>query len=421
MLWVRKAKETGELGSRRAGVLGDPATDTLEHWSFAERKVTTVADKVDSYAVSGDGERVVLRHKDTVTVQAADKKPPEDDDAAVVTVDLARLRFDVDPAAEWRQMFEENARLMRDHFWRADMDGVDWDAVTERWRPVVDTLRTHDDLIDLLWEVGAELNTSHAYASPPTPPGDQERRLGLLGADLARTEDGWRIERILPGESSDPDARSPLRAAGVDARPGDVVVAVDGVPVDGAFGPGPLLVGAADKPVELTLRRGGEDRRVVVVPLGSEETLRYQDWVRSRREYMREHSGGRLGYVHVPDMVASGWAQLHRDLRHAARAEGLVVDVRYNRGGHTSQLVLSRLVAKVIGWDKGRHYASPVPYPSQAPRGPVVLVTNEDAGSDGDIITAAVQETGLGPVVGTRTWGEWSASTGGSRWWTARR
>ncbi|WP_324651667.1 S41 family peptidase [Georgenia sp. H159] len=405
VLWVKKAGETGELGSRRAGVLGEPATDSLEYWSFAERKASTVADKVDSYAVSGDGERVVLRHKDTVTVQAADKKPPEDDDAAVVTVDLARLRFDVDPGAEWRQMFEENARLMRDHFWREDMDGVDWAAVTERWRPVLRSLRTHDDLIDLLWEVNGELNTSHAYAIPATPPGDQERRLGLLGADLVRAADGWRIERILPGESSDPDARSPLRAAGVDAQVGDVVVAVDGVALDGGSGPGPHLVGAADKPVELTLRRGGEDRRVVVVPLASEETLRYQDWVRSRREYVREHSGGRLGYVHVPDMVASGWAQLHRDLRHASRAEGLIVDVRYNRGGHTSQLVLARLVAKVLGWDKGRHYASPIPYPTQAPRGPVVLVANENSGSDGDIIAAAAQEVGLGPVVGTRTWG----------------
>src|SRR5690606_8683544 len=145
---------------------------------------------------------------------------------------------------------------------RADLAGVDWAGVADRWRPVLDRLRPHDDLVDVLWEVGAELNPPHSYVTPADPPGDQERRLGLLGADLARAEDGWRIERILPGESSDPDARSPLRAAGVDAQAGDVVVAVDGVPVNPAFGPGPLLVGAADKPVELTLRRGGEDRRV---------------------------------------------------------------------------------------------------------------------------------------------------------------
>ena len=405
MLWVKVAAETGVLGSRRAGVQGEPPADQLQYWSFADRKVTTVAEKVDAVAVSGDGQRVVIRHKDTVTVQPADTKPPEDDDGAVVTVDLTRLRFDVDPAAEWRQMFEENHRIMRDHFWRADMDGVDWAGVADRWRPVLDRLPTHDDLVDVLWEVGAELNTSHSYVTPADPPGDQERRLGLLGADLARAEDGWRIERILPGESSDPEARSPLRAAGVDARAGDLVVAVDGVPVDPVLGPAPLLVGAAEKPVELTLRRGGTDRRVVVVPLKSEETLRYQDWVRSRREYVREQTEGRLGYVHIPDMVASGWAQLHRDLRHASRAEGIIVDVRYNRGGHTSELVLSRLVAKVLAWAPGRHFATPGSYPSQAARGPVVLVANAEAGSDGDIIVAAAQSVGLGPVVGERTWG----------------
>ncbi|HLS13302.1 MAG TPA: PDZ domain-containing protein [Beutenbergiaceae bacterium] len=405
VLWVKRASETGELGSRRAAVLGEPAPDTLEYWSFNQRTVTTVADKVESYAVTGDGQRVLLRHKDTVTVQPADRKPPEDDDAAVVTVDLTRLRFEVDPAAEWRQMFAENHRVMRDHFWRADMDGVDWDAVGDRWRPVVERLRTHDDLVDLLWEVGGELNTSHAYVMPAAPPGNQERRLGLLGADLTRDQHGWRIERILPGESSDPDARSPLRAAGVDARAGDVVRAVDGVSVDSAFGPAAHLVGAADKPVELTLSREGVDRRVVVVPLASEETLRYQDWVRSRREYVHSRTGGRLGYLHIPDMIATGWAQMHRDLRHASRAEGIVVDVRYNRGGHTSQLVLSRLTATVLGWARARHYDSAIAYPSQASRGPVVFVANEDSGSDGDIINAAAQAVGLGPVVGVRTWG----------------
>jgi tricorn protease len=143
----------------------------------------------------------------------------------------------------------------------------------------------------------------------------------------------------------------------------------------------------------------------VVIPLDDEEVLRYQDWVRSRRVYVEEHGGGRLGYVHIPDMQSTGWAQLHRDLGHAARREGLIVDVRYNRGGHTSQLVLSRLAKKVLGWVRARHYEEPDPYPDAAPRGPVVLVANEFAGSDGDIINAASQALGLGPVVGVRTWG----------------
>ncbi len=405
VLWIHEAGDTGVLGSRRAGVEGDPTPDSLEFWSFPQRRVVTICDKADGYAVSGDGERVVVRAKDTVTVLPAGRRVEEDDDPEKVTVDLTRLRHEVDPRTEWRQMFDENARIMRDHFWREDMDGVDWEAVTARWRPLVDRLCSHDDLVDLLWETVGELNTSHAYVMPAEPLGDPSRRLGLLGADLVPTDEGWRIERILPGESSEPDARSPLRAAGIDARPGDLVVAVDGKPVHPTHGPGPALVGAAEKPVELTLRRDGSDRRVVVVPLADEEVIRYQDWVRSRREYVRERTGGRLGYLHVPDMMSYGWAQLHRDLRHAVRAEGLIADVRYNRGGHTSQLVVARLAAKVVGWGVGRHYAEPSTYPDQAPRGPVVLVANENSGSDGDIVNAAAQALGVGPVVGVRTWG----------------
>jgi tricorn protease len=175
--------------------------------------------------------------------------------------------------------------------------------------------------------------------------------------------------------------------------------------VDPAFGPATSLIGAADKPIELTLRRDDEDRRVVVVPLPDEEMLRYQDWVSSRRDYVEGSAGGRLGYVHVPDMMGSGWAQLHRDLGHATTRQGLIVDVRYNRGGHTSQLVLARIAKRLIGWVTGRHYQEHGAYPDASPRGPVVLVANEYSGSDGDIINAAGQAVGLGPVVGVRTWG----------------
>ncbi|SEE97600.1 S41 family peptidase [Ruania alba] len=411
VVWIAETDDAGVLGTRRAGVEGEPAADAIHRWSFAERTLTTIVDKATSYTVSGDGIQLVVLHSNgnetpTVTVTPATRKP-EDEDPGVVTVDLSRLRVPMNPTAEWRQMFNETTRLMADHYWREDMNGVDWDAVVDRWRPVVDQVRSHDELVDLLWETVGELNTSHAYVIPAEN-GDRDRaarRLGLLGADLARTDSGWQITRILPGESSDPQARSPLRAAGVDAAVGDLVVAVDGQSVDVAAGPGPLLVGAADKPVELTLRRGTEDRRVVVVPLASEEVLRYQDWVRSRREYVRARSGGRLGYLHVPDMMSNGWAQLHRDLRVASRAEGIVADVRYNRGGHTSQLVVAKLAARVVGWGTARHEDEPMSYPDAAPRGPVVLVANEFSGSDGDIVNAAAQALELGPVVGVRTWG----------------
>jgi len=406
--WVHEAPPGGVLGASRAGVTGDSPADTLELFSFSARKLETLLDKVDSYAVTGDGRRLVARSGEAVLVLPSDRLTKSDDPARV-DVALDRLRRELDPVAEWVQMFDENARIMRDHYWRADMNGVDWDAVVERYRPLVPTLGSHDDFVDLLWETVGELNTSHAYVQPPKPPGDQGRRLGLLGADLSPAEGGWRIDRILPGESSDPDARSPLRAAGVGARVGDLVVAVDGRPVDQQFGPTAGLLGAADKPTELTLRPAADgpeaDRRVLVLPLKNDEPLRYQAWVAGRAAYVREASGGRLGYLHIPDMVSSGWAQFHRDIDIATRAEGLVVDVRYNRGGHTSQLVIERLARKVVGWTTSRHHAVQSDYPHQSARGPLVFVTNEFAGSDGDIVNAAAQALQLGPVVGVRTWG----------------
>ena len=404
VLWIREADDSGVLGTVRAGVEGDAPGDVLEAWTWATRRVDALLDQVDTARVSGDGAFVVCRAKDAVTVRPTDRRL-EADDKDLVTVDLGRLRRQVDLRTEWRQMYAENARIMADHYWRADLDGVDWDAVVRRYEPVLDRVASHDDLVDLLWEVVGELNTSHAYVMPSGDGPGADRRIGHLGADLSPTRRGWRIDRVLPGESSDPGARSPLRAAGVDARPGDLLVAVDGRAVDPDAGPYPLLQGAADTPVELTLRRGRTDRRVVVVPLADETTLRYQDWVRGRAEYVAEHGDGRLGYVHVPDMMSVGWAQLHRDLARATEHEGLVVDVRFNRGGHTSQLVIERLARRVLGWATGRHFSQWMSYPVSAPRGPVVLVANEYSGSDGDIVNAAAQALDLGPVVGMRTWG----------------
>lgn len=401
--WVAEGADVGRLGSRRAGVPGEKQPNRLERWSFDDREVVTVVEGLDEFAVSGNGERILVRKDGDARLVRATRKADGGEDP--IAVDLTRLRFQLDQTAEWLQMFDENARLMRDHFWRDDMDGVDWQAATARWREVVPLASTHDDLVDIMWEHVGELNTSHAYVMPASPLGDESRKLGFLGIDASPAPDGWRIDRILPGESSDPGARSPLLAAGIGARAGDVITEIDGAPVDPTLGLGASLVGAADKPVEVALLRDGETRRVAVVPLAEEQALRYQDWVRSRREYVAEKSGGRLGYLHVPDMQAPGWAQLHRDLRTASAAEGVIADVRYNRGGHTSQLVIERLASRVIAWTHARQFDEMVADPDRARRGPVVFVANEFSGSDGDIVNARAQALGLGPVIGARTWG----------------
>ncbi|MET8580739.1 S41 family peptidase [Streptomyces collinus] len=406
LLWLRHPVR-GVLGASRATPdAPDPKTE-LERYDLALQRLEHLAADADHFEVSGDGKRVLLWADGRLRVVPADRRASDDEDRdSNVTVDLSRVRQTVDPAAEWRQMFDETGRIMRDNFWRPDMAGVDWDGVLDRYRPVLARLATHDDLVDLLWEVQGELGTSHAYVTPRGGHGGGPRQ-GLLGADISRHEDGgWRVDRVLPAETSDPDARSPLAAPGVAVRPGDAIVAVGGQPVDPVTGPGPLLTGTAGKPVELTVSPagGGDPRHVVVVPLADEEPLRYHAWVADRRAHVHARSGGRLGYLHVPDMQAPGWAQIHRDLRVEVAREGLVVDVRENRGGHTSQLVVEKLARRIVGWDVPRGMRAES-YPLDAPRGPVVAVANEFSGSDGDIVNAAIRALGIGPVVGTRTWG----------------
>jgi tricorn protease len=385
---------------------------SLERFDLTRHRVERVETEIDAATVSGDGRRVVVRDGEELYVVAARRKTGHEDGndpgAERVEVDLDRITVTVDPAAEWRQGFDEAGRLMRDHFWRADMNGVDWQGELRRYRPIVERVGTDDDFRDVLWEIQGELGTSHAYVTPPAPKSTGRRQVGKLGADLHRDSDGrWRISRILPGESSDPRARSPLRAAGVRVHEGDAVLAVDGRLVSRELGPAPLLAGTAGKPVELTIapEQGGSPRRVVITPLADETALRYHAWIAGMREYVHETSQGRVGYLHVPDMIANGWAQLHRDLRLEVRYEALVVDVRENRGGHLSQLVVERLARTVGGWGVARDRWAVETYPKDSPRGPIVAVADEFSGSDGDVVTNAIKARGIAPVVGVRTWG----------------
>jgi tricorn protease len=387
----------GELGETVIGAAGEQPT-RLIRYDLAERRRSVEAEALDDYAVSGDGARVAYRTSESLEI-----KPTGLDE--VDSVDLDRIRVTVEPPTEWTQMYHETWRLMRDNFWRADMAGVDWAAMADRYRPLLDRIGSTDDLRDVLWELQGEMGSSHAGVLPPAAGGDPALAQGLLGADVERAGDGtWRIARILPGESSVIGARSPLAAPGVAAAPGDLIVAVDGRPVDPDLGPNALLAGKADKPVELTLRRDGADRRAVVVPLASEHAAGYYDLVARQRAAVCETSGGRLGYLNIPDMMARGWAEFHRDLYTEFRRDGLIVDLRDTQGGDAGQLVAEKLARRIIGWNVSR-YEEPSSYPADAPRGPIVAITDEYASSGGDIVIQVLKSYGIATVVGTRTWG----------------
>lgn len=430
LVWLRWPI-SGALGETFANPDDTSGRPTLEHFDIPKAKKSELVAHLDFFAVSGDGSRLVV--VDEGELRAAPATEPGDGDSTV-WIDLRRIKHEAEPAAEWRQAYAEAGRLIRAYFWEPDMCGIDWDGVLEQYRPLVERVASPDEFADLLREVLGELGTSHAYVTAARRnegPPHYQRRQGLLGANLVRRESGWTVKRILPGDSSDSRARSPLAGAGI--REGAVLTHVDGRPVDPVTGPYPLLAAAGGTTVELTFRPPvarhdpsaespsgpsisgeGPPRRVAVVPLVDETPLRYQDWVAKRRAVVRELSGGRCGYLHIPDMGGSGWAQFNRDVRMEMSRPALIVDVRGNAGGHISELVVEKLTRTIIGWDLTRD-AQPVSYASNAPRGPVVALADEATSSDGDMITAAFKLLELGPVVGQRTWGGVVGMTGRHR------
>jgi tricorn protease len=414
LVWMRWPI-SGALGETFVNPDDTSGRPSLEHFSISKAKKSDLVAHLDWFAVSGDGTRLVA--VDEGDLRAVPSTESGDSDTTV-WIDTRRIVHVVDPAAEWRQAYAEAGRLIRAYFWEPDMCGIDWDAILEQYRPLVERVASPDDFADLLREVLGELGTSHAYVVPARRnegPPHYQRYQGLLGANFTRRDDRWVVRRILPGESSDSKARSPLAGTGI--RDGAVLTHVDGRPVDPVAGPYPLLAGSGGTTVELTFAPAdgeGGPRRVAVVPLIDERPLRYQDWVAKRRQVVRELSDGRCGYLHIPDMGGSGWAQFNRDLRMEVARPALIVDVRGNAGGNISELVIEKLTRKILGWDLTRN-AQPVSYASNAPRGPIVALTDEATSSDGDMITAAIKLLDLGPVVGSRTWGGVVGMTGRHR------
>jgi len=383
---------------------------TLFAFELEKQASEQLATGITTLRLSTDGSTLAYRSGSELRIiSAGEKAPEEEDDTSRRTgwVDLGRLRVAIDPVAEWKQIFREAWRLQRDHFWTPDMADIDWQAVHDRYLPLVDRVGSRSELSDVLWEMQGELGTSHAYEYGgdyrPEPAVSQ----GHLGCDLVVDDATGEIviDRIFAGDPWDEDCTSPLMRPGVDVRPGDRLLAVGGVPVGPKLLPAALLVQQAEAEVVLTVRRGDADpRQVTVRTLGGEMALHYREWVSANRRAVHEATGGRVGYVHIPDMGANGYAEFHRAFLVECDRDALVVDVRHNGGGHVSQLLLEKLARRRIGYDQPRHQ-KPVAYPEDSPAGPLVCLTDEMAGSDGDIFSHCFKLMKLGPLVGKRTWG----------------
>ncbi len=389
-----------------------PSKGMLNSYSFEEQKEDTLIRGISDFSISRDASTLIYRTGNRVRVFKAGEKPEDKSNNGFNRksgwVDLSRLSVAVVPTAEWRQMFREAWRLQRDQFWNPEMSQVDWLTVHDRYLPLVDRVGSRMEFSDLMWEMQGELGTSHCYEMLGDYRSEPAYLIGCLGANFEYDagRDGWKITHIVRGDSWDEKADSPLGRPGANIQEGDCLVAINTQRLGRQVSPQAALVNLAGKDVTLTFagEAEGEPRSVIVKTLRSEMAARYREWVNSNRRAVHRATGGRIGYLHIPDMGAEGYAEFHRGFLAEVDREGLIVDLRSNNGGHVSGLLLEKLARKRIGYNTQR-WGTPQPYPYESVLGPIVALTDEFAGSDGDIFSHGFKLMKLGPLLGKRTWG----------------
>lgn len=379
---------------------------SLRVYDLEEQKLTTLYTDVHFIRLSIDNQTLVYRSKDRLRVIDAQGAKSSENGRAGGWIDLSRTSVLVEPRKEWTQMYREAWRLQKEQFWDESMSGVDWDLVFERYALLLPRIRTRYELSDLIWEMQGELGTSHAYEFGGDHRSSRAYYKGFLGADLVwdAKQKGYRIDKILRGDSWDRNCDSPLAEAGLNISVGDVILAVHGRIVSEELTVDELLLKCGDKHVQLTVGNKSGTRSVTVRAIRSERYLRYRAWVEANRRYVHEKTNGKVGYVHIPDMGPAGYSEFHRSYLSEYHRDGLVIDVRYNGGGHVSSLLLEKLSRRRVGYDVSR-WGEAQPYPSESVSGPLVAITNQFAGSDGDIFSHCFKLYKLGPLVGKRTWG----------------
>ncbi|HXO20146.1 MAG TPA: S41 family peptidase, partial [Thermoanaerobaculia bacterium] len=376
-------------------------------FSRKDRKESVLAEDAGNVALSADGQKaLIVQHGREGWLYPV--KPEGKGNGKKVST--AGLMVDRVPSEEWAEVFAEVWRRYRDFFYVPNMHGYDWAALREQYRPLLAHVAHRSDLNYVLGEMVSELTTSHSYIEggdfeiPPRP------KVALPGARFAldAAAGRYRIAEILRGENDEERYRSPLTEVGVDARVGDYVLAIDGAELKADDSPYRLLRGKAGGTVELTLNQKPtfeQARKVTFRPIENESDLLYLNWVRRNRERVDRMTGGRVGYLHIPDMGGDGLREFIKWFYPQVRKEGLVVDIRGNGGGNVSQMIIERLRRELLSVDFSRNRQWPSTYPSPMLYGSMVCVLDELAGSDGDIFAAMFQKAGLGPVIGKRSWG----------------
>ena len=387
------------------------AKGVLHIFDMKERKASDLVDDISGWAVSADGSKVLVHQERAYKLY--DAKPKAKDPK---TVSTAEMYVDRVPSQEYVEIFNEAWRKYRDFFYVKNMHGYDWKAIGERYRTLLPYVGHRSDLNYVLGEMVAELNIGHTYIQGGDFQLPDRPKVALPGARFALDEKAgrYRIAKIFTGQNEEERYRAPLTEIGVDVKVGDYVLAIDGVDLVGTDNPYRLLRYKTD-PVTLTVSSKATAegaRKVTFKPIFDESALLYLDWVTGNREMVAKATGGRVGYIHIPDMGAEGAYEFIKWWYPQIRKEGMIVDVRSNGGGNISPWVIERLSRKLLGTRFGHFNDRPNTYPATVFYGHQVCLISETSASDGDIFPARFKKAGLGPLIGKRTWGGVTGITG---------
>ncbi len=379
---------------------------SLRIFSMEDREEKVLAEGISGFALSADGEKVLVRQRNEVNLLNA---APNGKDSAK-SVATSGLYVDRVPAEEWTQIFNEVWRRYRDFFYVSNLHGYDWDDLLYRYRNLLQYVGHRSDLNYVIGEMSAELSVSHAYVAG----GDYEQpdrpQVALPGArfELDEASGRYRIAKIFHGQNEEERYRSLLTEIGVDVSEGDYILAIDGAELSSSESPYRHLVHKEDRPVVLTVNDRPQmagSREVSFNPITTETNLVYLDWVDGNRRKVTEMTGGRVGYLHVPDMGSNGIREFIKWFYGQIRKEGLVVDVRANGGGNVSQMLIERLKRELLATGFSRTNETATTYPAVVFHGHMVCILDENSASDGDIFPAMFRQAGLGPLIGKRSWG----------------
>jgi len=397
--YISTPQEARQFGTPERG-----PRNVLHVYDLTKREDKVLLEGIDGYDLDKEGKKVIYKAGPVYgIVEAAPGKAKVGEGK----LNLSELQVKIDPREEWREVFHEAWRVERDFYWDPNMTGHNWKKIGERYEALLPWVAHRSDLNYIIGEMIAELSTSHTYVGGGDQPTKPHVSVGMLGADFEPDGGYFRITKIYPGENWSDSSRSPLTEPGLKVKAGDYLIAVDGQEAHSSQDAYSYFQDLAGRLVTLKMNSKSTPEgawEITVKAASSEAGPRYLDWMDANRRKVAEATGGRIGYMHVPDTSFPGIIAFDKQFTAQLDKDGIIVDERYNSGGQIPDFYTEKLRRELLAALAPRE-GKDVPWPPVAIYGPKVMIVNELAGSGGDAFPWFFHRQKIGPIVGTRTWG----------------